>query len=194
MVSVGALRPVIQLLSKRGLDVEDWMARCGLSATLLCDADRRIPWTEIVRAWEVAELMTGERDLLARLIERVGEETIERPPSGDFAGEVRRILGSSLRDKTTPLLRLATAFDVSARTVQRRLARYGLRLRDLLDEVRYEQAVRYLSSTCAVSEIGCRLGFESPSSFHRWFGHWTGTTPAQYREQLRSGTRPGRKN
>jgi AraC-like DNA-binding protein len=139
--------------------------------------------------------LTTARPELAVLIDHAAEQVIARLPApADFAHDVRRVLGSSLRDKTTPLNRLAEAFGVSTRTIQRRLAQTGQSLRALYNQVRLEQAARYLEGTATVSEIGAQLGFDAPSSFHRAFGRWTGLTPLQFRAKLRSDTTPARRS
>jgi AraC-like DNA-binding protein len=154
------------------------------------------PTDELELAPEDLQLpLKSARPELAVLIDRAAEEMIARLPTrSDFANDVRRVLATSLRDKTTPLHRLAEAFGISPRTVQRRLAEQGQSLRELYDQVRLEQAARYLEGSGAVAEIGPQLGFDAPSSFHRAFGRWTGLTPLEFRARLRSDTTPGRRS
>jgi len=79
--------------------------------------------------------------------------------------------------------------------VQLRLARQGQSVRELLDQVRYDEAVRYLASSwLAVSEIGARLGFDAPGSFHRAFSRWTGLTPLTFRQRFRNEPTPARRS
>jgi AraC-like DNA-binding protein len=132
------------------------------------------------------------RPELARILERTARETLERQqPPHQFGPTVRQILGSSLRSNTTPLHRLAEAFEVCPRTMQRRLAREGQSLRDIVDQVRFEQAVRYLeSSHLSISQICQQLGFESITSFYRACHRWIGSTPAQLRECFERGRSP----
>jgi AraC-like DNA-binding protein len=81
---------------------------------------------------------------------------------------------------------LARAFHMSGRTLRRRLSAVGCSYRELLDEVRHEEALRLMQSAeIAVSEAAHRLGFEDASAFARAFRRWTGVTPSQLKRQPR---------
>jgi len=72
------------------------------------------------------------------------------------------------------------------RTLQRLLGREKLSFGMLLNEVRRELALRYLSgSTHSVSSIAQMTGYATPSSFTRWFCTEFGTAPAAWRAEER---------
>jgi len=79
---------------------------------------------------------------------------------------------------------VAEQLNLSARTLQRRLAERNLSFRQLLSDTRRELALQYIEhENIPVLEIGYRLGFTEPANFTRAFRQWTGMSPATYRQQ-----------
>ncbi len=71
----------------------------------------------------------------------------------------------------------------SSRQLQRRLRDAGTSFQALLEGTRHDLALRYLDEPhMTLSEVGFLLGFAEPSTFHRAFKRWTGTTPVDYRQ------------
>ena len=76
---------------------------------------------------------------------------------------------------------------MSERTFARRLAAEGLSFRAILDELRRDLAVGYLEETqLQVSQIAWLLGFHQPSAFSHACRRWTGKSPVDFRQSLRS--------
>lgn len=101
----------------------------------------------------------------ARLTEKVRAELISRLPAGEpTRGDI------------------ASALNLSEKTLQRRLRSEGTSYQQVLDEVRRKMALQYLSdwrmSMCSMTFM---LGFSDQSSFTRAFRRWTGATPGEYR-------------
>jgi AraC-like DNA-binding protein len=72
------------------------------------------------------------------------------------------------------------------RALQRLLEREGRTFATLLNEVRRELALRYLSSsTHQVTAIAQMTGYAAPSSFTRWFCAEFGVAPALWRAEER---------
>ncbi|MGC9449949.1 MAG: helix-turn-helix domain-containing protein [Oceanipulchritudo sp.] len=64
---------------------------------------------------------------------------------------------------------------------------FGLSLKEYLNRQRIAEAQRLLlSREDTVLEIAYQCGFASPSRFHEWFNRLCGTSPEQYRKQVRS--------
>lgn len=79
---------------------------------------------------------------------------------------------------------VAQQMHMSESTLQRRLAKEGVRFQQLLDQVRYRLALEYLQGTqLPVSEIAALLGFSNPANFRRSFKRWSAATPAQVRQR-----------
>lgn len=81
---------------------------------------------------------------------------------------------------------VASRLAVSNRTLQRRLQGEGTSFQKVLDNLRKDLALHYLTSTDYSSgQIAFLLGYEEPNSFYRSFRVWTGKTP----EHVRSGVK-----
>lgn len=78
---------------------------------------------------------------------------------------------------------VASVLNVSSRTLQRKLKEQGLSFSGLLDSIRKELAITYLTQTeSSLLFISQRLGFSEQSAFQRAFKRWTGTTPNHFKQ------------
>ena len=79
----------------------------------------------------------------------------------------------------------AANFNISPRTLQRRLKEENLSFQQLADNVRQHLAVQALKEDeYAVKEIAYMLGYNELSAFSRAFKRWTGISPDGYRVNL----------
>lgn len=96
------------------------------------------------------------------------------------AGQVRDLVVARLRDVPTAT-EIASALNVSERTLRRRLADENTSVRTLVDEVRATLAAEFLSSgSLTIAEIAERLGYVEVSSFSQAFRRWHGVSARQY--------------
>jgi len=80
---------------------------------------------------------------------------------------------------------VAEAFNVSSRTLNRRLKAIGTNFKDTVSDVRKNMAIDYLrSSGRSVEEIAFLLSYNDTSNFSKAFKSWTGQSPSQYRETI----------
>lgn len=87
---------------------------------------------------------------------------------------------------------LARSLGLSGRSLHRRLNEEGTGFQTLLDEVRFESAIRDLTHTdLPVSQIAARLGYDEVRSFYRRFKAWSGQTVGQYRAAQENTDRAG---
>jgi AraC-like DNA-binding protein len=85
---------------------------------------------------------------------------------------------------------VASALNMSTRTLQRKLTENQQSFRRLLNETRRELALQYIQhENIPVLEICYRLGFSEPANFTRAFKQWTGQPPAIYRQQFSEHSR-----
>ena len=85
---------------------------------------------------------------------------------------------------------IAQEFNISLRTVQRRLDHENSSYQMLLDEVRFERARALLIDTnLSLKDIAYNIGFSDERSFYRSFKAWAGMSPGEYRRKDREECR-----
>ena len=104
-----------------------------------------------------------------------------KEPVEPFVDEVRAVIRKSLADPSNLLPTVATALELSERTVQRRLEELGTSLRNLVDDVRKDTAITLLERGVSSAEVASELGFAHAPAFHKAFVRWTGMTPGSFR-------------
>jgi AraC-like DNA-binding protein len=112
----------------------------------------------------------------------------ETLPSTALAPEVvsllRQQLQSHLQYGYPPITLMADTLGMSVRSFQRLLEKNDLTYTLLVDQVRYEVAVRSLQNpTLNITEIAMNLGFSDSASFCHAFRRWNGLSPRQFRQR-----------
>jgi len=80
---------------------------------------------------------------------------------------------------------ISSNFNISKRTLQRKLKDEGVSFQQITDEVRKALAINYLKAgNVPVKEVSYMLGYNEISAFTRTFKRWTGTTPGSYIKTL----------
>jgi AraC-like DNA-binding protein len=101
-----------------------------------------------------------------------------------FSEEVLTALHQMLLTGKKDSADIANLFDISERTLRRRLEKEGTSMQRLLADTRHELARHLLLNTnLPVSKISADLGFAATSIFSRAFRNWTGTSPRQWRKE-----------
>jgi AraC-like DNA-binding protein len=108
-------------------------------------------------------------------------------PDGSIGERARRALYLLVPAGRATLEQVADNLGVHPRTLQRLLDKEGRTFATLLNDVRRELALRYLSGTSHnVTAIAQLTGYATPSSFTRWFAAEFGVAPAQWRAEERA--------
>jgi AraC-like DNA-binding protein len=104
-------------------------------------------------------------------------------PAPEFFGSLRQLLGSLMLDGFPLTIDLvAEASGMSVRSLQRRLTAAGLSYADLIDQLRFDQAIQLLGNpTLKLVEVAAELGYRDQANFTRAFKRWTGTSPHEFR-------------
>ena len=83
--------------------------------------------------------------------------------------------------------KVASALNMSVRTLHNRLADSGTTYQQLLDRTRRKLAEQYMQQqNISVSEVAYLLGFSDCSNFSRAFHRWTGQSPSDFRDKSKA--------
>ena len=103
----------------------------------------------------------------------------------DIAGELKRKLADLMARGEANADAACRALRLSRRTLQRRLKAEKTSFQKVLEEVRRELAVNYLSDERLKSfDIAMLLGYSNLSTFTTAFKSWYDLPPAQYRAKF----------
>jgi len=93
-------------------------------------------------------------------------------------GEVESVLLPRLHSGDANVQAAAVELGMSRQTLYRRLKGEGTTFENVLDELRHELALHYLTAErVSVNEIAYLLGFSTAAAFSRAFKRWTGKSP-----------------
>ncbi len=107
-------------------------------------------------------------------------KSLERSTS--TKGRVESLLMPILHTGNPDMGAIAAKLGVSRRTLSRKLKMEGTSFVTLLDELRHQLALHYLScKRASVNETAYLLGFSDPTGFSRAFKRWTGSSPRSMR-------------
>ena len=134
-----------------------------------------------------APVAHANRELFSVFDHRAQQLLDELAQSDSIAAKVRQLLVKHLDEGNVGIADSAHRLHMSAATLRRRLAEEGTTHKDLLEQIRREVALHQLHERrLSVGQIAFLLGFSSQSAFGRAFRRWVGTTPLEYRAQLRT--------
>jgi AraC-like DNA-binding protein len=103
-----------------------------------------------------------------------------------FPERIKKILKTNPAALPT-LPEVADQLNMHPRTLGRRLSEYNTCFKELLEEVKSELAVQYLSDpNLLIDDIAFSLNYNDATSFYRAFKRWTGNSPSSYRPKMRA--------
>jgi AraC-like DNA-binding protein len=174
------LNPIRIKLAHRRVEVPGDMAACfGCEFVYGSDVD------EIEYAASSSQLPIASADsYLNRILLKYCEEALasRRVKARSWRLAVENTVAPLLPHGQGRLSEVATRLGVSVRTLERRLAAERVSFGDVLDDLRFELAKRYLQEpSLPISEIAWLLGYADPSAFTHSFRRWTGKPPKKMR-------------
>jgi len=105
-----------------------------------------------------------------------------RSSERNVAHDVRRALHVLLPRGRSNLDQVSQSLGMSARTLQRQLEQMGENFQSLVNEIRRDQATRYLDGRLySITQITQLLGFAETSAFSRWFSQQFDMPPSRWR-------------
>lgn len=110
------------------------------------------------------------------------ESLLSTVPTDGFKESLCQLI-QSLLPKQYPSLTIASeAAGVSIRTLQRRLEHHQLNYSQLVEQIRFDQAVKLLQDpTNQLIDIALELSYTDAANFTRAFKRWTGISPREFR-------------
>lgn len=134
------------------------------------------------RYWE-EPILTANYELQNMLLQKVASIT-QQPPSKTVNNLQTRVYNYLLANSYLGIISLeemAANFNLSPRSLQRKLKDEGVKYQEIADSVRKSLALYYISSgSYPLKDISYMLGYNELSAFTRAFRRWTGSSPLQY--------------
>lgn len=116
-------------------------------------------------------------------VQRHGESLLQRQYKDDYwSRETAWKLNSLAYSGKTDIQSVASALNISVRTLQAKLKAEGTSFREVWNGLRRELAQHYLTHTSEpVSSVALLLGFSEQGAFTKAFKQWFQCTPSDYR-------------
>jgi AraC-like DNA-binding protein len=126
--------------------------------------------------------LAGASRELAQHNDQIVMQYLEKLNRDDIVNRVRAQIVTGLSGGNFSRAAIAASVNMSASTLQVKLARAGQSFQQMLDETRHELALGYIEqSRLLITEIAFMLGFSDLSNFIRAFKRWTGKSPTEFR-------------
>ena len=162
--------------------------RIDYEGILGCPVRFQAEWDAIIFSEETLRLpVIGADNRLLRTLEAACRRIIgPRPRKGDLVHSVRQYVVRRLAKGAPAFDDVARHFDMSTRTLERRLGERNASYRELVDGARRDLAKHYLANTdLRLHQIAYALGYAEPGPLVRAFKRWTDERPMQYRHKHR---------
>ncbi len=105
--------------------------------------------------------------------------------SETLSDQVKNLIAQLLFTDEVNIEKSAELLSISRRKLQRQLKEEGHTFKELLDQVRFEQAKRYLQeSRIPLTQLSDMLGYAELSVFSRAFKRHSGKSPLEWRERM----------
>ena len=162
--------------------------RIDYEGILGCPVRFRAEWDAVIFSEETLRLpVIGADNRLLRTLEAACRRIIgPRPRKEDLVHSVRQYIVERLAKGAPAFDDVARHFNMSAKTLERRLGERDVSYRELVDGTRCNLARHYLANTdLRLHQIAYALGYAEPGPLVRAFKRWTDSTPMQYRMKHR---------
>jgi AraC-like DNA-binding protein len=154
---------------------------------LRCNVNRKADetWLEFPNRVLNIQVISASYELQNHLLNKVSILMKAGEPGGSFHKKVYNYLLSNSFLYSLTLEAVAANFNMSVRSLQRKLKEEGITFLEIVDAVRMALAITYLrSGNYPVKDIAFALGYNEQTAFVRAFKRWTGKTPVAYKTTL----------
>lgn len=107
----------------------------------------------------------------------------EMPKEDSFAEIVNNSILKALQDNQAHIEYVARSLNISARVLQKNLKEKDLSFQEMLNEIRFNLAIKFLQDdNLSIADISFLLAYRDQTSFNRAFKNWTNMAPSQWRK------------
>jgi len=162
--------------------------RIDYEGILGCPVRFRAEWDAVIFSEETVRLpVIGADNRLLRTLEAACRRIVgPRPRKEDLVHSVRQHVVQQLAKGAPAFDDVARHFNMSSKTLERRLGERKASYREIVDGIRCDLAKHYLADTeLRLHQIAYTLGYSEPGPLVRAFRRWTDSTPMQYRQKHR---------
>ena len=140
----------------------------------------------LIRKEHVEEkVITANYHLLNILVAHATEKINSLNNDQGFVYLVKTSMINLVKPEFPTIEQVAAHLNISARTLQRRLADENTTYKKLVDELRKEFALSYMKrKDLNISNIAYLLNYGDASAFNRAFKRWTGMSPRNFRANM----------
>lgn len=129
-------------------------------------------------------VITANYELQSLLLQKVNSTLPENTHPNSLQARIYNYLLANAYLGIASLDEIAANFNVSTRSLQRRLKEEGSNFQQIAEKARKSLALHYLDSgNYQFKEISYMLGYNELSAFSRAFKRWTGSTPLSYQKR-----------
>jgi AraC-like DNA-binding protein len=156
---------------------------------LRCNVSGKVgeSWIEFPNKILDLEILSANYELQNHLLNQVRILTKDNEADGSFHKKVYNYLLSNSFLYSLTLEAVAANFNMSVRSLQRKLKNEGITFLEIVDAVRMALAVTYLrSGNYPLKDIAFTLGYNEQTAFVRAFKRWTGKTPVAYKTTIQT--------
>ena len=148
-------------------------------------SNTRIYFNQFSNAICFSKVLLSQPLVLPNMIspsEHSADSLLSTVPVNGFKESLCQLIQHLLSRKSPCLAIAAESIGISVRTLQRRLEEHQLNYSQLVDKVRFDQAVKLLQDpTHQLIDIAFELGYTDAANFTRAFKRWTGVSPREFR-------------
>ena len=143
-------------------------------------------WDSMMMAFDAATLDTPIREANPHLHQVLEDHlrNLQVSLAGDYCGQIRHLINQALSTGDCSIDRVASSLAINKRTLQRQLKEHDTSFKDLLEEVRFDIARRYLrESSGSLTTLADMLCYSELSVFSNAFRKRYGISPREWKNQ-----------
>ncbi len=98
-----------------------------------------------------------------------------------YKEQIIQTLGCSVNGYRPSVDQIASAFNMSGRTLSRKVQRENTTVKKIMDEHLLTLSLPYILEGRTIEEVAPMIGYETPGSYIKAFRRWKGLTPNEFK-------------